>query len=122
LIEAGRGVTPVIPALRRLRLQNWESKASLGYIARSFLKYFKKETKRTKKRRKIKPLTEKGFHHRLIKCQGQVRTFFFFFYSHVHTLFGSFLPPAPLPHPLPPSKDFQRKIYLKIRGWGWRCA
>jgi hypothetical protein len=26
-----------------------------------------------------------------------------FIYSHVHTLFGSFLPPAPLPHPLSPS-------------------
>jgi energy-converting hydrogenase Eha subunit F len=28
---------------------------------------------------------------------------FLFIYSHVHTLFGSFLHPAPLPHPLPPS-------------------
>jgi hypothetical protein len=30
---------------------------------------------------------------------------FFFFYSYVHTMFGSFLPPSPLPlifpHPLP---------------------
>jgi hypothetical protein len=28
--------------------------------------------------------------------------FFLFIYSHVHTLFGSFLLPVPLPHPLPP--------------------
>jgi hypothetical protein len=109
-------VTPVIPALRRLRLQNWESKASLGYIARSFLKYFKKETKRTKKRRKIKPLTEKGFHHRLIKCQGQVRTFFFFFYSFIHMCIhclGHFSPLLPFPTLSPQVKTFKGKYISK---------
>jgi hypothetical protein len=33
-----------------------------------------------------------------------------FFYSHVHTLFGSFLPPAPLFHLLPPSPLSSRQV------------
>jgi hypothetical protein len=39
-------------------------------------------------------------------------TFFLllFFYSHVHTLFGSFLPPSPLPHHLPPSSLSSRQV------------
>jgi uncharacterized membrane protein SpoIIM required for sporulation len=35
---------------------------------------------------------------------------FFLFYSHVHTLFGSFLPPAPLPQPLPSSSLSCRQV------------
>jgi hypothetical protein len=38
---------------------------------------------------------------------------FLFIYSHVHTLFGSFLHPAPLPHPLPhllPGKSYSALI------------
>jgi hypothetical protein len=36
--------------------------------------------------------------------------FFLFFYSHVHTLFRSFLPPAPLPHPVFPSPLSSRQV------------
>jgi hypothetical protein len=32
------------------------------------------------------------------------------FYSHVHTLFGSFLPPAPFFHPLPPYPLISRQV------------
>jgi hypothetical protein len=40
---------------------------------------------------------------------------FLFIYSHVHTLFGSFLPPTPLPKPLPPiPPHFQAKPVLPI--------
>jgi hypothetical protein len=31
-----------------------------------------------------------------------LKKFFLFIYSHVHTLFGSFLHPVPLPHSSPP--------------------
>jgi hypothetical protein len=43
---------PVIPALRRQRLEDCEFKASLGYLARSCLKKKKKERKKKKKGKK----------------------------------------------------------------------
>jgi hypothetical protein len=42
--------------------------------------------------------------------------FFFFIYSHVHTLFGSFLHPAPLPHPSPPLLGPSGRSFLEV--WG----
>jgi hypothetical protein len=38
----------------------------------------------------------------LFQMKTDISFFILFIYSHVHTLFGSFLPPAPLPHPLRP--------------------
>jgi hypothetical protein len=35
--------------------------------------------------------------------QQKLRFFFYFFYSYVHTIFGSFLPPSPPPFPPTPS-------------------
>jgi hypothetical protein len=47
------------------------------------------------------------FFHNIIN----INFFFLFIYSHVHTLFGSFLHPAPFPHPVPPSPpQFQGPI------------
>jgi hypothetical protein len=37
-----------------------------------------------------------------------------FIYSHVHTLFGSFLPRAPLPSPLPLPPQFQAGPVLPL--------
>jgi hypothetical protein len=37
-----------------------------------------------------------------------------YIYSHVHTLFGSFLPPAPLPQPLPPFPVSSRQVLLYL--------
>jgi hypothetical protein len=40
----------------------------------------------------------------------QRELFFFFIYSHVHTLFGSFLPPAHLSHPSSPPRLSSRQV------------
>jgi hypothetical protein len=39
---------------------------------------------------------------------------YIFFYSHVHTLFGSFLPPAILPHSFPPSPLTSSQVVLPL--------
>jgi hypothetical protein len=39
---------------------------------------------------------------KLVRITNRILFYFFkFIYSHVHTLFGSFLLPAPLPHAFP---------------------
>jgi hypothetical protein len=38
-----------------------------------------------------------------VAISGDVSSFFFFFYSYVHTMFGSFLPPSPHPLLYPPT-------------------
>jgi hypothetical protein len=48
------------------------------------------------------------------EAAGSLRSFFFLFiYSHVHTLFGPFLPPCPLPPLCPPTPSrFQAEPVL----------
>jgi hypothetical protein len=61
----------------------------------------------------------------VVSCSSQRSTlnsffliFLLFIYSHVHTLFGSFLPPAPLPHLLTPSPlSSMQVLYTAVSLW-----
>jgi hypothetical protein len=54
-------------------------------------------------------LSQRGFRQISFVSFKIIVFFKLFIYSHVHTLFGSFLPPAPLLHPLPHSSLTSRQ-------------
>jgi hypothetical protein len=94
----------MIPAIWRLRHEDWELEASPCFSV-----WNKKETKKQNKLCDIIENIKISF-----IFHNEITFLLLFIYSHVHTLFGSFFHPA-FPHPFPPApRQFQAGPVLPL--------